>query len=149
LLPNETHNFPSITRYLGIKDWYSWSYLSVCSGHYALSKEDPALLSTSVSDITCSNQKLGYTFSLGDILRENIDATAEGILDRLPDNLTSKNYETQNWAGLWIISIVTAFFNFFLIPFAWSGKHRINLYIAFISLVCAVHPFTITRTKIP
>jgi len=126
LVPFAGINSPSITRYLGIKDWYSMSYLSTCSGYYASSRANPRLLSTSKVNVTCSKQSLGYTFSLSKILQNDIEGSAEGVVREA--SVKFKDYKTKTWVSLWIVGVITAFVDVLLLPFAWDGTNRLNMY---------------------
>ncbi|KUJ10190.1 uncharacterized protein LY89DRAFT_787811 [Mollisia scopiformis] len=133
LVPTSVTNPSSITQYLQIQDWYSIHYLSTCSGSFAI---DPTtnLLTSMKTNITCTNQKSGYVYTLSDILRKELPSSVAS----LAAEITQVSYYTAPWIALWYIGLITALIEIVILPMTWAGKRRINGYsflVTFISYI--------------
>lgn len=134
---------PSITQYLGIKDWYTIHYLSICSGFYVPSESNPSLLTTSSVNVTCTRQRSGYTFWIADILRAGLKPSVQSLVEIDHFTIDTRSYNTAPWVNLWYAGIVFAFLEFFLLPFTFSGKRRLNMW-AFIATLISFLMFDIS-----
>jgi hypothetical protein len=126
LVPSELSNPPSITKYLGVKDWYAMNFLSNCSGFFVPSAVDPSLLTSTKVNITCTSQSAGYIFYLDDILHGTLNPSVQDLASEMAFNV--KNYNTGPWNGLWIAGIINSGLTFIAIPFTFSGTGRLNGY---------------------
>jgi hypothetical protein len=134
LVPSDVSNPPSITQYLGVKDWYSMHYLSVCEGYWAPDPTSTGLTSTKVN-ITCTSQSSGYSFSLVTHVQNELDPTVQ----RLADEVTAtSSYRTAPWVGFWYVGIVLAFVEILLLPLTFEGTRRINRYTFVLSIVSLI-----------
>jgi hypothetical protein len=136
LLPPDLTNVPSLTQYLGVKDWYSMHYLRTCSGFYAPSSSNPSLLTSTQINRTCKRQSPGYSFSVHDALQQELDPSVKAFAE----DVNTKSYSTMPWVGLWYIGIIAAGVVILLLPFTWEGVRRMNGYCALVSFVG--FPFT-------
>ena len=124
LLPAGVTNPPSLTQYLGVKDWYAMHYLRTCSGFYAPSTSNPTLLTSTKTNITCTKQHLGYSLSVYASLQGDLKPSVQGLLQDIP----AKSYNTAPWAALWIIGIMATIVLILLLPWTFEGVRRINGY---------------------
>jgi len=122
LVPPGVTNSPSLTKYLGIKDWYSMHYLRNCSGFFAVSISHPSVLTAKKINITCTVQHAGYTFVLKDLLRQDLDPSIQALADVIPES----SYNTQPWFALWQVGLVTGLAALITIPLTWAGTMRLN-----------------------
>jgi len=136
LVPSDVTNPPSITKYLGVQDWYSMHYLSVCSGFFVPSKTDSLFLTSREVNVTCNRQSSGYTFSLSHILRDELKPSVKSLAAEF--EMKAKSYNTAPWINLWYAGIVFAFQELFVLPFTFSGKRRINMYTFTLALISAL-----------
>jgi len=118
-------NPPSITRYLGVKDWYAMHYLSICSGFFQPSTINPALLTSTRVNVSCTRQVSGYTFSLSSILKTQLQLSVQELAAEVAANV--KDYNTSSWVSLWYTGITTCFATILILPFTFSGTRRLNL----------------------
>jgi hypothetical protein len=144
LLPPDLTNIPSLTQYLGVKDWYSMHYLRTCSGFYAPSSSNPSLLTSTQINRTCKHQSPGYSFSVHDVLQQELDLSVKAIAE----DVNTKSYNTMPWVGLWCIGIIDAGFLILLLPYTWEGVRRMNGYCVLVSFVGLPSTFHI-RSQIP
>lgn len=133
LVPANVTNLPSLTKYLGVKDWYSMNYLSICSGYFAPSVSDPSLLTSTKLNITCTRQPSGYTFSLAKLLRNELKPSVKSLADQI--GVTTKSYDTAPWISFWYAGIVFTFLELLVLPFTIGGKSRIHMYTFILALV--------------
>lgn len=132
-MPLHVTNPPSLTKYLGAKDWYSMHYLSICSGYFVPSVSDPSLLTSRKVNMTCNRQSSGYTFSLAKLLRNELKPSVKSLADQI--GARAKSYDTAPWINLWYAGIVFAFLELLVLPFTFSGERRINMYTFILALV--------------
>lgn len=118
LVPPSVANPPSITQYLGIHDWYSIHYLSNCSGFFAPSTSNPAVLSSNKVNITCKRQISGYSYNPHEVVKSQIRQEVKG----LADNLDNDTYKTGVWISLWYSGIGNCVLVVFLLP--WNFKRQ-------------------------
>jgi hypothetical protein len=117
---------------LGIKDWYSIHYLSICSGSFQPSSADPNVLTPKKIDSTCVRKNAGYVFTISDILRQEFHPSVVGITDEV----TQASYYTAPWIALWFIGIIAAFVELLIfLPLTWHGTRRLNRYSFLVALV--------------
>jgi hypothetical protein len=72
-VPTAVTNPASITKYLGVKDWYTMNFYTNCSGFFAPSSSNPSLLTRIKVDVVCTKRAGSYTFSLGQILEGDLN----------------------------------------------------------------------------
>jgi len=107
-------------------------YLSVCSGSFEPSSEDPNFLTSNKIDIVCVKQPSGYVFSISDTLRHGIDPSVAAIADEV----TQASYYTASWIALWYVGIFAAIVDMFIfLPLTWHGTRRLNGYSTLVSFV--------------
>jgi hypothetical protein len=139
LLPPGVANPPSLTQYLGVKDWYSMHYLRTCSGFFTASSSNPSLLTAKKIRITCTTQSAGYTFILNDLLRRELHSSVQA----LADTIAASKYDTQPWYSLWQVGQVTGLAATISIPLTWAGTRRLNGICVMWSFVCRPFPFSL------
>jgi hypothetical protein len=132
LLPPAVTNPPSLTQYLGVKDWYSMHYLRTCSGSFAVSTSNPSLLTPGKINITCTTQSAGHTFILNDLLRQGLNPNVQVLAEDIPQS----RYNTRPWYSMWQVGQVTGISAAIAIPFTWAGTRRLNGYCVLWSFVC-------------
>jgi hypothetical protein len=145
LLPAEVINPPSLTQYLGVKDWYSMHYIRNCSGFFATSGSNPSLLTPRKINITCTSQSTGYTFILNDILRDGLNPSVQALADEIPES----HYDTRPYYSLWQVGQVTSIVAATTIPSTWAGTRSRNGYCALWSLVCPSVPIQLPTFPSP
>lgn len=133
LIPSEVMNPASITQYIGVKDWYSLHFLSVCSGFFAPCDSDSSILTSSQVNVTCARQASGYIFSLVDILRAGLKPNVMSLADNI--DAKTATCHTAPWVNLWYAGIVFIVFGIVVLPLTFSGRRRINKYTSLLSLV--------------
>lgn len=133
LLPPGLINPPSLTQYLGVKDWYSMHYLRICSGFFAVSSSNSSLLTTKKINITCTSQPAGYTFNLNDLLRKGLNLGVQALADDIPES----RFDTEPYYAMWQVGQVTGIVALTMIPSTWAGTRRANGYCVLWSFVCA------------
>lgn len=146
LLPPGISNPPSLTQYLGVKDWYSMHYLRTCSGFFAVSSTSSPLTPKKIN-ITCMNQPAGYTFILNDLLRKGLHPGVQALADEIPES----RIVTEPFYAMWQVGQVTGILALVSIPSTWAGTRRANGYCAVWSFVCAsflFQPPTFPRASI-
>jgi hypothetical protein len=143
LTPSDLIDPPSITAYLGAKDWYTMHYLSICSGFWAPSTSDPSLLTSTKIKVVCTRQTSGYTFNLSQILASELLPNVQGLLADVP--ITS--YKTNIWTNCWYTGIGNCVLACLCLPFAFSGKRRCVNEVALVqAFVC---PLLLSHTLYP
>ena len=114
----------SLTQYIGIKDWYSMHYLSICSGFFAPSTSNKV-------NISCTHHMSGYTFNLQDTLRSELYPSVIS----LADDITPRTFYTTPWIALWYIGLICAVLELGLLLWTWTGKRRLNGFGSLLALV--------------
>ena len=137
LLPPGVTHPPSLTQYIGVKDWYSMHYVRSCSGFFAVSSSNPSLLTPKKINITCTTQSAGYTFILNDLLRKGLNPSVQVLATDIPES----RYNTRPWYSMWQVGLVTGFSALIAIPFTWAGTRRMNGACVLWSFVCHSSPF--------
>jgi hypothetical protein len=131
LVSPDAVNQVSITQYLGVKDWYSMHYLSVCDGFWAPDPSGAGLTSTKIN-ITCTAQSSGYSFSVATRVQNDLKLSVQ----ELANAVTAKaSYDTSPWVSLWYVGVVIAAVETLLLPFSFKGTRRINMYSFVLSMV--------------
>lgn len=120
LVPPDVTNPPSITQYLGVKDWYRMHYFTICSGFWAPSTSNPSLLTDNKINITCTRQISGYVFSLSSILTKELKPGVQKLAAEVAANFGDQN--TSTWSSLWYAGIVNGFFALVVLPYLFRGK---------------------------
>jgi hypothetical protein len=120
LVPPDSNNPPSITQYLGVKDWYRMYYFEICSGFWAPSTSNPSLLTDNNINITCTRQVSGYVFSLSSILAMELKPGAQKLAAEVAANFKDQN--TGPWSGLWYTGISNGFLALVALPYIFSGR---------------------------
>ena len=95
--------------------------------------KDPSRLSSSTFATTCYKQRIGYTFSLESIIREQLRPTVKTLADQI--SARAKDYNTKLPIVLWIVGGVAAFIDIVLLPRTLMGMRRINMYTSAIAMV--------------
>jgi hypothetical protein len=115
LVPSDVTHPPSITQYLGTRDWYTMHYFSNCSGFFAPSAINPSILTAQKINITCTRQASGYIFKPHDVIKSHLLPSVQS----LADTVSASQYETSTWSSLWYSGIgnmvVTAFILFWML----------------------------------
>ncbi|PMD34519.1 hypothetical protein L207DRAFT_496293 [Hyaloscypha variabilis F] len=124
LLPPGVTQPPSLTQYLGVRDWYSMHYLRTCSGFFTASSSNPSLLTPKKINITCTSQGAGYAFILNELLRNGLNPSVQALADDIPGS----RYNTRPWYSMWQVGQVTGISAFITIPYTWAGTRRVNGY---------------------
>ena len=132
LLPPGITHPPSLTQYLGVKDWYSMHYVRTCSGFFAVSSSNPSLLTPKKINITCTTQSAGYAFILNDQLQKGFNPSVQVLANDIPGSC----YNTRPWYSMWQVGMVTGISTLITIPFTWAGTRRLNGYCVLWSFVC-------------
>jgi hypothetical protein len=122
LVPSTISNPPSITKYLGVKDWYTIHYYTTCSGFFAPSTSNPSLLSTTKINTTCMLQGSGNVFSLGSTLEKEIKPSVRLLADEVASKV--KSYNISPPINLWLTGISTCFVIILNLPCSFSGRWR-------------------------
>jgi len=142
LVGSDTGHVPSITKSLGVKDWYEMHYLAVCSGFYGISTVSlPLRLTNERFGVECERQAAGYTFSLRNILEQELEPSVKSLVEDV-----GQEYETKTWIGLWATGIVFCFLAIVVLPTSFNGWNRNS---AFTSLFSGVSftPFPLSASE--
>jgi hypothetical protein len=123
LVPQEAQNGASVTRYLGIPDWYSLYHFYTCRGWYAVDPVSGLLTDTKTSSF-CERRPQSYVFTLRDTLAAELHPAVVELADDLPSDLRSLNAKVP--AAFLIIGIIFTAFNLVILPQAVSGRIRIT-----------------------
>jgi hypothetical protein len=145
LLPPGVTHPPSLTQYLGVKDWYSMHYLRTCSGFFTVSSSNPSLLTPKKINITCTSQGAGYTFILNDLLRKGLNPSVQALADDIPGS----RYNTRLWYSMWQVGQVTGISALITIPYTWAGTRRVNGYCVLWSFVCPSFSLPLPTSTFP
>jgi hypothetical protein len=133
LVGSDSGHVPSITRDLGVKDWYEMHYLAVCSGFYGISAVYlPLRLTDERFDVECERQASGYTFSLRAILEDELGLSVRTLTNGVA---SEDEIGTKTWIGLWITGIVFCVLGIAVLPTSFNGWNRNS---AFTSLFSGV-----------
>ena len=136
LVPTNVSNPASITRYFGVKDWYSVHFLSSSSGYYIASTENPSLLTSKRSDVACSWQA---KFSIQSTLQEEPKESIRG----LASYDTSRDMGNVALINVWAAGIAICLAIIILLPFEFSGRSRhmcSRFFLSFVSYCAALDP---------
>jgi uncharacterized membrane protein YozB (DUF420 family) len=132
LVPQEAQNGASVTRYLGIPDWYSLYHFYTCRGWYAVDPVSGLLTDTKTSSF-CERRPQSYVFTLRDTLAAELHPTVVELADDLPSGLRSLNAKVPT--AFLIIGIIFTAFNLVILPQAVTGRIRINRLALLVSCV--------------
>jgi len=135
LVPSGISNPPSLTQYLGVKDWYTMHYLSNCSGFFAASTTNPSLLTATKINVTCERRGSDYTFALGATLQQDINRSIRALADEAASK--AKNFSTGGPVTCLFTGLSTCFATLWSIPSTFSGRRRyVNQKVLAMTAVC-------------
>ena len=117
-MPSDVINPPSITQYLGAHDWYTMHYFSNCSGFFAPSTSNPALLTANKINITCKRRISGYIFKFHDVIQSQLLPGVKG----LADDVSTTQYMTGTWSSLWYAGIGNTVITAYTLPWNFAGQ---------------------------
>lgn len=121
-----------MTQYLGIADWYSVHYLSTCRGYFTVDT-GTGLLTSTKTNVTCTDEAFGYVFSLKDTVASQLEASVKGLASDIPSGLPS--FDTRPPVALLLVGIILVAFEFILLVLTSRGRFQLNLYTFILSLV--------------
>jgi hypothetical protein len=123
LVPQVAQNGPSVTSFLGIYDWYAMYHFYICKGWYDVDPATRLLTDTKVNAV-CERRPQSYIFNLHDALAATMDPTVSDLANDLPDGLIDLNAKVPT--AFLIMGIILLTFNFVTLPFAITGRFRVN-----------------------
>jgi len=117
---------------MGIADWYSVHYLTVCRGYWLADSSAPVLTATR-TNYTCTYRGAGHSFSLLDTLRAELNPKVQGLIayvDAMPV------VGTTTACNALILGLILTVVNSLLLSlFCLYGRHHWNLTAFIISMV--------------
>lgn len=148
LVPANLKSPVSITKYLGLHDWYTVTYFWLCQGAYrvAIDKEGHPVRTNTMLTSSCRFRPLArnHTFSLRDEVQSGLNPAVSGLLDNIP----STNFDVDATAWIWMSGFICVALIVILLPLAFQrtkalgGKHwcLATCFLAFVSLCTIIPP---------